>query len=120
MIHRGYVMREIKAYLRPECVEAVVVALHEAGVSHMTLTHVRSLGSGVDPGRKRISLEAGEWYTEKAKLDFVCPDPNVDNLVSIIQANAHTGQPGDGIVFVSPVERALKIRTEAGGREALV
>lgn len=112
-------MREIKSYLRPDRVEPVVRALHEAGVPHVTVSHVRSLGSGVDPERRKMSLEAGEWYQENAKLEFVCAEPKVDRLVSVIREHAHTGRRGDGVVFVYPVARAVKIRTGAEGREAL-
>lgn len=112
-------MKEIKAYVRPERVEAVVVALHDAGVAHLSIIHVRSFGSGVDPDDRGMSLEAGAWYTEKAKLEFVCAEPDAPELVEVIRRAAHTGQPGDGIVFVSGVDRAAKIRSGKEGREAL-
>ena len=112
-------MREVKAHVRPDRVEDVVRALHDAGVPHVTLTHIRSLGSGLDPENQRMSLEAGEWYTESAKLEFVCSEPEVDRLLQVIRRGARTGERGDGIVFVHPVERALKIRTGEAGREAL-
>lgn len=112
-------MREIKAYIRTERVEEVVRGLHDAGVSHVELTHARSLGSGVDPQKRRMSLEAGEWYTENAKLEFVCNEPEVEKLLGIIATGARTGERGDGVVFVYPVERALKIRTGTEGPEAL-
>ena len=112
-------MQEIKAYLRKERVDGVVGALRAAGVTHMTVTHVQSLGSGVDPDDFSISFETGTQYTEKAKLEFVCSAPEVDTLVPIIQASASTGHQGDGIIFVTPVVRAVKIRTGAEGREAL-
>ncbi len=112
-------MKEIKVYLRPEMVDRVVHALRDAGITHMTITHVRSLGSGVDPQAARLSMETGTWYTEKAKLEFVCSEPDVDVLVPLIEANARTGHPGDGVIFVSPVERAVKIRTGVEGGEAL-
>lgn len=112
-------MRQIKAYLRPERVEDVVRALHDAGVPHVTLTHHRSLGSGVDPTDRQMSLEAGGWYTESAKIEFVCTEPEADALVGVIRTHARTGDAGDGVIFVSPVERAVKIRTGAEGRGAL-
>jgi nitrogen regulatory protein P-II 1 len=112
-------MQEIKVYLRKEKVDDVVHALRDAGITHMTVTHVWSLGSGVDPEDFRISFETGTQYTDKAKLEFVCPEPDVDVLVPIIEANARTGDPGDGIIFVSPVGRAVKIRTGVEGRAAL-
>lgn len=112
-------MKEIKAHVRPERVEAVVMALHEAGVPHLTITHVQALGSGVDPSERRMSLEAGEWYTEKAKVELVCPSREAERLVAAIRRAAHTGDPGDGIVFVAPVERAVKVRVDVEGSEAL-
>ena len=112
-------MQEIKVYLRKDMVDAVVEALRAAGITHMVLTHVRSLGSGVDPEQFGISFEAGTQYTEKAKLEFVCSAPEVDLLIPLIEANARTGREGDGIIFVSPVTRAVKIRTGAEGSDAL-
>lgn len=112
-------MKEIKAHVKPERVEAVVVALHEAGVSHLTVTHVRAFGSGVDPDERRMSLEAGEWYTEKAKLELVCTAPDAPALVDVIVKAGHTGEPGDGIVFVSDVGRVVEIGSGRKGREAL-
>lgn len=112
-------MKEIKVYLRQERVDTVVHALREAGISAMTVNHVRSLGSGVDPNDFGISFETGTTYTEKAKLEFVCSEGEVDRLIPILEKAARTGEPGDGIIFVSPVERAVKIRTGVEGRAAL-
>ncbi|MGH7475699.1 MAG: P-II family nitrogen regulator [Longimicrobiales bacterium] len=112
-------MKEIKAYIRPERVENVVNALRDAGLPHFTITHVRSAGTGVDPHQRRMSLETGGWYTEKAKLEFVCSAGEVDELVGLIQREGRTGEPGDGVVFVSDIERAVKIRTGQEGRSAL-
>lgn len=112
-------MKEIKAYIRPERVEEVVRALQDADVPHLTVTHVRSLGSGVDPEHMRISLETGGWYTEKVKLEFVCAEPDVDGLIAAMVHAARTGEPGDGVVFVHPVDRAVKIRTGIEGRLAV-
>ena len=112
-------MKEIKVYLRKSRVDAVVHALREAGIAHMTVTHVHTLGSLADPEEVRISFETGTTYTEHAKLEFVCPEPDVDRLVPVIRSTARTGEPGDGVLFVSPVDRAVKIRTGAEGRAAL-
>lgn len=112
-------MKEIKIYLRKKRVDAVVHALREAGIMNMTITHVHTLGSGTDPSNVRVSFETGTTYTEHAKLEFVCPETNVDLLIPVIEANARTGEPGDGIIFIAPVDRAIKIRTGVEGREAL-
>lgn len=112
-------MKELKVYCRRERVDDLVHALRAAGVGHMTVTHVHSIGSGIDPKRAGVSWETGTLYTENAKLEFVCAEAEVDELVAIIKTQARTGEPGDGIVFVSPVERAVKIRTGVEGRDAL-
>lgn len=112
-------MRTITVYLRREKVVEVVRALQEAGVPHMTLTHAQALGSGVDPAHYHLSAETGTAYSEQARLELACPDPDVDLLLPIIERSARTGEPGDGIILVSPVERAVKIRSGVEGREAL-
>lgn len=112
-------MKEIKAYIRPDVVERVVRALQDSGVPHLTVTHVRSLGSGIDPDDRRISFETGGWYSDSVKLEFVCAEPEVDGLVAALVENARTGEPGDGVVFVHPVDRAVKVRSGTEGRLAL-
>ena len=53
------------------------------------------------------------------KLELVCTERHVEGLVEVIRCRACTGEPGDGLIFVSPVEQAVKIRTGVRGREAL-
>ncbi len=112
-------MRELKAYVRVDKVDHVVRALRDHGVAHITCTHVRSFGSGVDPKHERVSFEAGTTYTEHVKLEFVCAESEVEPLAGIIRTHAFTGARGDGVIFVSPVDAAIKIRTGAVGRAAL-
>lgn len=109
-------MKEIKAYLRVERLEPVVHALQDAGVERMTVLHVRSLR---EAGDAPVSIEAGAHFLEHVKLEIVCGAPVAERLVTIVRKAARTGAPGDGIVYVSEVERAVKIRTGAEGREAL-
>lgn len=112
-------MREIKAYVRPEKFDSVMRALRAAGVSHIVVNHVESYGSGLDPSSWRISMEAGSRYTENAKIEFVCAEDEADKLVRVIHQHARTDAPGDGIVFVSTVDRAVKIRSGTEGQAAL-
>lgn len=113
-------MKEIKAIVRTERVQAVVKALENAGVARLLICHVHSLGAGVDPEDFRISFEEGATYTEKCKVEVVCEDDAVDDVVQIISETARTGHPGDGIVIVSPVERVTNVRTGDEGALALV
>lgn len=110
-------MKRIEAIVRTERTDAVVAALRQEGVPRMTLSHVHALGSGVDPEHYRLSFEEGAAYTEKAKILLVCPADHVDRVVEAIQREGRTGHRGDGVVFVSDVERIIKIRT--GDEDAL-
>lgn len=115
-------MREIKTYIRPEKVDEVVHDLYHAEIGHLTLVHVRSFGRtglGVDPKHWKPSLETGTLYSEMVKLEMVCSEPEVDGLVKLIRDRGRTGEPGDGIVFVAPVDRAVKVRTGEEGRGIL-
>jgi nitrogen regulatory protein P-II 1 len=104
-------MKEIKAILRKERVQAVVSALKTAGVPRLTVSHVHSLGAGVDPEDYRLSMEEGGAYTEKAKLELVCNAHDVPRLLEIVRREAKTGERGDGVIFVTNIEGVTKIRT---------
>lgn len=113
-------MKEIKAIVRTDRVQAVVKALDQAGVARLLICHVHSLGAGVDPEDFRVSFEEGATYTEKCKVEVVCEDDSAEAIVDVIADAARTGQPGDGIIIVSDVERVTTVRTGDEGALALV
>jgi nitrogen regulatory protein P-II 1 len=112
-------MREIKAYVRTRKTEQVVRALEEAGFGSMTIIDVSALGKLADAKESKYSIEFVERFSKMAKVELVCKDEEVDRVVDIIQKNSCTNQPGDGIIFVTPVERAVKIRTCEEGAHIL-
>jgi len=113
-------MKEIKAYIRTEAVPATVEALNEAGAPGITVVSVHPVGYGFDPNYfNPQSDDVIKNYPAITKLEVVCNDKDVDRLVEIISGGSYTGTRGDGMVFVSPVERALKIRTSEQGEQAL-
>lgn len=112
-------MKEIKAYLRARCIDRVVHALKLAGVQRMSVIHVRDIGSSIDPTEAKISIELVSRYADVVKLEIVCPESLTEGVVSIIQQEGHTGRPGDGIIYIMPVEDAVKIRTGERGVEAI-
>ncbi len=112
-------MKEIKAYVRVRIVEEVVRALEEAGFCCMTVIDVSALGHLADEREKRYSIEFVEKYSKMAKIELVCRSENVDRAVEVLQKAACTHQPGDGIIFVAPVERAVKVRTGEEGPQVL-
>ena len=113
-------MKEITAIVRKERVQDVVSAMRAAGVPRLTLCHVHAVGSGVDPEDYRLSFEEGTAYTEKTKIEVVCRADDVQRLVDIIRTSARTGHRGDGVIFVSDVERTVKVRTGDENALALI
>ncbi len=104
-------MKEIKAYIRTDRVEAVVQALQEANVPGITVVEVHPVGYGFDANYFSQAPETAKRYFKITKLEVVSPDEQVSTYLHIIQEKAHTGLKGDGILFVTPVEIAVKIRT---------
>lgn len=112
-------MKEIKAYVRVSIVEQVVRALEEAGFCSMTIIDVSVLGKLADSKEAKYSIEFIEKYSKMAKIELVCSDEDADKVVGVIQKSGCTHQTGDGIIFVAPVERAMKIRTCEEGEHIL-
>lgn len=113
-------MKELKAYIRIEHIDRVTHALRRPGIKDISVIHVQTMGASIDPTEAKISIELANRYTNMTKLEIVCLESSVDNIISIIQQEAHTGRSGDGIIYVSPVDMAVKIRTGERDRDALV
>lgn len=112
-------MTKIEAILRPTKVDDVKAALDELGVKGMTLTHV--MGAGRQRGRTQYYR--GQEYTvhllDKIKLETVVVDSMVDDVVNAILEYAATGEIGDGKIFLTKLEDAIRIRTREHGDAAL-
>jgi len=113
-------MKEIKAYIREIKAEDVLCALNEAGVPGVTVVKVQATGGNIEPEDARYSLEYGEKVCAITKMEVVCPDEEVVKLVDIIQKTAYTGRRGDGAIFISNIEHAIKIKTGEWGEGALL
>ncbi len=112
-------MKEIKAFVRMDRVEKVIEALERASAPGITVVRVHGVGYGYDPFLFTLAPSELRMAPEVAKVEVVCRDERVDDLLAAILEAAHTGISGDGIVFVTPVERAVKIRTGDEYPEAL-
>lgn len=112
-------MKEIKAYVRVKRIDPIVHALKTVGIHEMSVIHVREVGKAIDPANLKISFELVCQYTEMVKLEIVCPDSRTEEIIHIIETEGHTGFAGDGMIYVSPVEDAIKIRTGNRGLAAL-
>ena len=112
-------MKKLEAIIQPSRFESVKDALLEMGVGGLTVTEVR--GHGRQKGHTEVYR--GREYTvdllPKIKLEMVLPDALADRAVETILKSAKTGKIGDGKIFLSRVEEAIRIRNEERGENAL-
>lgn len=112
-------MKQIKAYVRPEKTEEVISELELNGAEGMTVIDVSMLGNWADPNRSKLSMEYCEKYCSSVKIELICQDDELNKFVDIIIKKAHTGQKGDGKIFISDISDAVSIRTKERGVKAL-
>ena len=112
-------MKKIEAIIKPFKLNDVKTALNEIGIQGMTVTEVKGFGRQ----KGHTEIYRGSEYTvdflPKIKIEVVLADALVPQAVEAIVRAAKTGKIGDGKVFVSNVESAVRIRTEESGEEAL-
>ncbi len=112
-------MKLITAIIKPHKLDEVREALTSAGVQGMTVTEVK--GFGRQKGHTEI-YRGAEYVVDfrpKVKIEVVVDDNAMDRTVDAIRDAAHTGQIGDGKIFISEVAQAVRIRTGESGPEAL-
>jgi len=104
-------MKKIESIIKPFKLEDVKEALHEIGIEGMTVTEVKGFGRQ----KGHTEIYRGSEYTvdflPKIKIEVVTSDDRVQAAVDAIVKAARTGKIGDGKVFISPVESAIRIRT---------
>jgi Nitrogen regulatory protein PII len=112
-------MKKVEAIIKPFKLEEVKDALAEVGIEGMTITEVKGFGRQ----KGHTEIYRGSEYTvdflPKIKLEVVIPDNRLDAAVSAIVRTAKTGKIGDGKVFVSSIDDAIRIRTEEKGDNAV-
>lgn len=112
-------MKQVEAIVRPEKLDAVRRALVEVGQEGLQVTSVK--GHGVQGGIRQM-WRCKEYVVNllpKVRIVAVIADEDLDRVLSAIVTAARTGQIGDGKIFVSPVEQALRVRTGDFGDSAL-
>ncbi len=112
-------MKKIEAIIKPFKLEEVKDALGQIGIEGMTVSEVKGFGRQ----KGHTEIYRGSEYTvdflPKIKIEVVLGDDQLDNAVATIVKAAKTGKIGDGKVFVSNVEEAVRIRTEEKGKAAV-
>ncbi|MBX9797767.1 P-II family nitrogen regulator [Sphingomonas sp.] len=104
-------MRKIEAIIKPFKLDEVKEALHEVGVSGITVTEAKGFGRQKGHTELYRGAEYVVDFLPKVKLEVVVDDAMSDRVVEAIAQAAHTGRIGDGKIFVIAVEQALRIRT---------
>ena len=112
-------MKKIEAIIKPFKLEEVKDALGEIGIEGMTISEVKGFGRQ----KGHTEIYRGSEYTvdflPKIKLDIVVSNQIADRVVEAIVAAARTGKIGDGKVFISEIQEAVRIRTEERGNLAV-
>lgn len=113
-------MKEIKAIIRPFKVLEVCEALKEIeGLPGVTVSQIHGFGKGRARNAKdKVTFEMVD-FVPRIQLEVVVDEEMVDKVVDVIQRYAHTGNTGDGKIFVVNVEEVVKIRTNERGMDAL-
>ncbi len=113
-------MKEIKAFVRVYKVDRIIEALQNLGITDFTIGDVMGVGKHLeDLADAEYSMEIIKKYSKIAKLELVCRADKVEKIVTVLRKEAYTGMKGDGIIYVTPVEMVIKIRTGAINGDAL-
>lgn len=103
-------MKIVKAYVRVNRAAHVVRALHKAGVPGLTAYAVRGLSGETPPSYHGMHPFEPSNLPESVKIEVICEEDLMDEIVKTIAQAAKTGYPGDGIITVEEVERLVRIR----------
>jgi nitrogen regulatory protein P-II 1 len=112
-------MKKVEAVVRPHLLDAVKTALQDAGVVGMTVTEVKGFGRQKGHTETYRGSEYKVDFLPKVKIEIAVPAELVEKAIEAILSTAKTGKFGDGKVFVTNLEDAVRIRTGERGEDAL-
>jgi nitrogen regulatory protein P-II 1 len=112
-------MKKIEAIIKPFKLDEVKEALHEVGLQGITVTEAKGFGRQKGHTELYRGAEYVVDFLPKVKIEVVLEDAMLDRAIEAIQKAAHTGRIGDGKIFVSTIEDAIRIRTGERGAEAI-
>jgi nitrogen regulatory protein P-II 1 len=112
-------MKKIEAIIQPFMLEPVKDALKAAGVDGITIFEVRGHGRQKGHTETYRNQEYKVEFIPKVKMEIIVSEGNCDRVVGILQESARTGKIGDGKIFISTIESAIRIRNGDKGEEAL-
>ena len=112
-------MKKIEAVIKPFKLDDVKDALHDVGVSGITVTEVKGFGRQKGHTELYRGAEYVIDFLPKVKVEVVVEDTLVENVIEAITQAARTGRIGDGKIFVIPIDEAVRIRTGDRGADAI-
>lgn len=112
-------MKKMEVIIKPFKLEDVKDALAEIGITGMTVSEVKGYGRQKGHSELYRGAEYTVDFMPKVKLDLVVNDEDVDKAIETITESAKTGKIGDGKIFVTDVEKVVRIRTSETGSEAV-
>ena len=112
-------MKKIEAIIKPFKLDDVKDALTEAGVTGMTVSDVKGYGRQQGHSELYRGAEYVVDFLPKIKIDLIVEKDRVDEIIKLISKAATTGKIGDGKIFVSPIEKVIRIRTGEEDEEAI-
>lgn len=112
-------MKMITAIIKPFKLEDVRNGLSDIGVKGLTVTEVKGFGRQKGHTELYRGAEYQVEYIPKIKIEIAIDDEQIDAVIEAITQSANTGKIGDGKIFVSPLENAIRIRTNESGSVAL-
>jgi nitrogen regulatory protein P-II 1 len=112
-------MKKVEAIIKPFQLDAVKVALHEIGIQGITVTEAKGFGRQKGHTEHYRGAEYVIEFLPKVKIEVVMDEALVERAVEAIQHAAKTGKVGDGKIFVTTIDHAVRIRTGETGIDAI-
>lgn len=112
-------MKKVEAIIRPFKLDEVKIALVNAGIVGMTVSEVRGFGRQKGQTERYRGSEYTVEFLQKLKVEIVVEEDQVDMVVEKIISAARTGEIGDGKIFITPVDKIIRIRTGETNLEAI-
>lgn len=112
-------MKKIEAIIKPFKLDDVKEELTSIGITGMTVTEVKGYGRQAGHTELYRGAEYVVDFLPKVKIEIVAKTNDVQNIIEAILKAARTGKIGDGKIFITPVERTIRIRTEEENEEAI-
>lgn len=112
-------MKKIEAIIKPFKLEEIKDALNDIGVQGMTVTEAKGFGRQKGHTELYRGAEYVVDFIPKIKIEIIVPDSITDKVIEVIETKGRTGKIGDGKIFVSNIEEAVRIRTGQRGEDAI-